>query len=253
MTRTVLITGAGQGIGAETAHVLAERGWRIISADLNYDAAKAASRELDRSFPVANDHLPIEVNVADEASVAYLFDTISKHIGALDGLVNCAGVIYRQAAENYDFELWRQQLDIHLTGAFLLSKRGFSLLSKAVNASIVNVGSVGSTFGLPGRVAYTTSKSGILGLTRTLAVEWGEAGIRVNAVAPGYVATDMVLDGIRTGALDEKAILARTPLRRLAQPREIATAIAFLLSEDATFIHGATLKIDGGLTVNGAF
>jgi NAD(P)-dependent dehydrogenase (short-subunit alcohol dehydrogenase family) len=112
---------------------------------------------------------------------------------------------------------------------------------------------VASTFGLPGRVAYGTVKTGMVGLTRTLAAEWGPQGIRVNAVAPGYVDTEMVRSGFRSGTINEDLVLSRTPLRRLAQPDDIAGVIEFLISPAASFITGVLLPVDGGLIIDGRF
>ncbi|UOD80792.1 SDR family NAD(P)-dependent oxidoreductase [Paenarthrobacter ureafaciens] len=250
--RTALITGGAQGIGARTAHLLAGRGWRVLVADLNEGPAKDLAEELNHGAPTREPHLGFGVDVADEISVEGLFTSVSQETTGLDGLVNCAGNILRQPAEELDITQWRRLLDIHLTGSVLMAKAGFPLL-KASRGSIVNIASVGSSFGLPGRSAYSTAKTGMLGLTRTLAVEWGRHGIRVNAVAPGYVNTEMVRSGIRNGTLNEESLLGRTPLGRLAEASEIASVIAFLLSPDASFIHGEVVKVDGGLTVDGTF
>jgi NAD(P)-dependent dehydrogenase (short-subunit alcohol dehydrogenase family) len=182
--RTALITGGAQGIGARVARTLAESGWRVLVADLNEGPAKDVAEELNNDAPVGAPHRGFGVDVADEASVEGLFATLSREAAGLDGLVNCAGNILRQPAEELDIAQWRRILDIHLAGSMLMAKAGFPLL-KANRGSIVNIASVGSTFGLPGRSAYSTAKTGMLGLTRTLAVEWGKHGIRVNAVAPG--------------------------------------------------------------------
>lgn len=251
--KTALITGAAQGIGAETVRVLAERGWRTITVDLNVKAAQAAAEALNEAFPVVGEHLGLGVDVANESSVLELFEAVSAETETLHGLVNGAGIIVRGAAEEYDTTQWSRQLEIHLTGAFLIARTAFPLLIKTPKGSIVNIASVGSTFGLPGRIAYSTAKSGIVGFTRTLAAEWGRLGIRVNAIAPGYVATEMVKSGLRSGSLSEEKLFERTPLGRLAEPREIGTAIAFLLSADASFVNGAVLNVDGGLTIDGAF
>jgi len=250
--QTALITGGAQGIGAKVAHTLASRGWRVLVADLNEGPAKDLAEELNDTYPTAAAHLGFGVDVSDEESVSSLFTALSNETDQLDGLVNCAGNILRQPAEELDISQWRRLLDIHLTGSMLMAKSSYPLL-KTSHGSIVNIASVGSTFGLPGRTAYATAKTGMLGLTRTLAVEWGPHGIRVNAVAPGYVNTEMVQSGLRNGTLNQDALLGRTPLRRLAEPEEIASVIAFLLSPDASFIHGEVIKIDGGLTIDGTF
>jgi NAD(P)-dependent dehydrogenase (short-subunit alcohol dehydrogenase family) len=251
-TQTALITGGAQGIGARVAYTLAKRGWRVVISDLNEGPAKDLAKELNSTCPAAAPHLGFGVDVANEISVQTLLDTVAGETERLDGLVNCAGNILRQPAEELDIMQWRRLLDIHLTGSMLMAKSSFPLL-KSGRGSIVNIASVGSTFGLPGRTAYATAKTGMLGLTRTLAVEWGVHGIRVNAVAPGYVNTEMVRSGLRNGTLNQEILLGRTPLGRLAEPDEIATVIAFLLSRDASFIHGEVIKIDGGLTIDGTF
>lgn len=250
-TRTVLITGAGQGIGAETARELARRGCRVLVVDLDGGSAAARARELDLAFPVEGGHRGYDADITDEAGVHALADEVGAEFERIDGLVNGAGIISRQPAERFELARWERELSVHLTGTLLITQHLYPMLGRG--SAIVNIASVGSTFGLPGRIAYSTAKSGILGFTRTLAAEWGSRGIRVNAVAPGYVDTEMVRSGFRSGSLDEQKLLGRTPLGRLADPAEIGRAIAFLLSDDASFVHGAVLKVDGGLTIDGAF
>lgn len=216
---TALITGGAQGIGAKAANTLASRGWRIIVADLNEGPAKDLAEELNRHYPVGSAHLGFGVDVADEVSVDSLHAAVADETARIDGLVNCAGNILRQPAEALDIAQWRRLLDIHLTGSMLMAKTFYPML-KAARGSIVNIGSVGSTLGLPGRTAYATAKTGMLGLTRTLAVEWGRHGIRVNAVAPGYVNTEMVRSGLRNGTLSETALIGRTPWAGSRNPRK---------------------------------
>jgi NAD(P)-dependent dehydrogenase (short-subunit alcohol dehydrogenase family) len=250
--KSVLITGAAQGIGAATARTMAHRGWRVLLADLHLDKARAVAEELQASSPVEGGHQAIAVDVSSADSVLAAVEAVHAHGDGLNGLVNCAGILTRQPAEDTDLPKWQAVLDTHLNGAMLMSRELFPLL-KAAKGSIVNIASVGSTLGLPGRLAYTVAKSGILGMTRTLAVEWGHHGLRVNAVAPGYVDTEMIRSGFREGTLNEAELLRRTPLGRLAQADDIASAIAFLLGHDARFVHGVTLKVDGGITIDGSF
>ncbi len=250
---TVVITGAAQGIGAATATLLASRGWRVVIVDLSSERAAERAAALGDASPVAGGHLSFGFDVSDEAAVTAAFDSLGEQVGSIEGLVNGAGVLFRTPAAEIDLGRWRQQLEVHLTGAMLCSRAAYPLVRRANRGAIVNIASVGSSFGLPGRLAYATAKSGILGLTRTLAVEWGREGIRVNAVAPGYVATEMVQSGLRSGSLSEAALVARTPLGRLAQPSEIGEVIAFLLSDAASFVNGAIVRADGGLTIDGRF
>lgn len=248
--RWVLITGGGQGIGAATGYEFARRGWNVVVADLDEEGAVRQAEQ----FEGKGHHEGFNCDVTSEGSVSELFAQVSAvSDGVLDAVVNCAGILIREEARALDLHRWNQQLQVHLTGTMLVSRSAYPLLLGRSCPSIVNVASVGSTFGLPGRVAYATAKSGIVGLTRTLASEWGPDGIRVNAIAPGYVRTAMVQSGLDSGNLSQEALVSRTPLRRLAMPEEIATAIAFLASADAAFVTGAVLKVDGGLTIDGRF
>lgn len=256
MTDTVVITGGSQGIGAAAASVLASRGYRVVVADLDGEAAKIVAQELTDRWPVADagsaGHLGAGIDVTDCDAVRHFTAELDVAGTAIKGLVNCAGIITRQPAEDFSLSSWRREIDVHLTGALLMAQGLHSLL-RASSGSIVNFASVGSTFGLNGRLAYTTAKTGVVGLTRNLAVEWGRQGIRVNAVAPGYVMTRMVRSGLDAGTLNHRELVKRTPLGRLAEPHEIAECIAFLLSDSASFVNGAVLKADGGLTIDGTF
>jgi NAD(P)-dependent dehydrogenase (short-subunit alcohol dehydrogenase family) len=246
---SVLITGAGGGIGSATARRLSDDGYRIVAIDRYLAPAEETVRGLSGSG-----HAAAEVDVCSEEDVTTLIAQLTAEGHRFTGVVNCAGTITRSPAETFTVDAWRRELDVHLTGAMVISRAVFTPLLQADGlGSIVNIASVGSTFGLPGRLAYATAKSGIMGMTRTLASEWGRRGIRVNAVAPGYVATEMVKSGLRSGSLSEATLTGRTPLGRLAHPDEIASSISFLLSRDASFVNGAMLRVDGGLTIDGNF
>lgn len=240
-----LITGGGQGLGLAMARRLRADGHQVVIADIDAGRADQAAADVSGSALV--------VDVTDDESVRRGVEAVRERFGRLDALINNAGIISRTQAEAIDSGRWQAELDVHLGGTMRCSREAFVLLREAPNASIINLASVGSTFGLPGRLAYTAAKSGVLGVTRTLAAEWGPHGIRVNAVAPGYIDTGMMRSGLDTGTLDEKRLIDRTPLRRFGSPDEVAAATSFLASTDASFVTGTVLRVDGGITIDGTF
>lgn len=251
MARVAVITGGAQGLGSSIAKRLHTDGWIVCVADLQGEAALNLAAELDSlGGSVA---LGAEVDVTLDESVDLLMQRVLNECGRIDLLVNCAGTIARTPAENIDSGAWARMMEVHLGGAMRCSRGAFSLLRRGEWPSIVNLGSVGTTLGMPLRLAYCTAKSGIAGFTRTLASEWGPQGIRVNAVAPGYIDTTMMRSGFESGVLDEREILHRTPLRRLGSPDDIAGVVSFLASPDARFITGVVLPVDGGVTISGDF
>jgi NAD(P)-dependent dehydrogenase (short-subunit alcohol dehydrogenase family) len=167
----------------------------------------------------------------------------------LDVLVNNAGIISRTPSEAVVTTAWLRELDVNLGGAMRCSRAAFDLLKAGELPAIINLASVGATLGMPLRLAYSSAKSGVLGLTRTLAAEWGAFGIRVNALAPGYIDTEMMRSGFDLGVLDEQALLARTPPTGWAAPtRSPARVVPGI--QDASFVTG-TCKVDGGVTIDG--
>ena len=241
--RVALVTGAAQGLGLAISRRLRADGFSVLLADLNADGVRRAAEELGGTAVV--------MDVTDDDSVSDALELLGDR--PLDVLVNNAGLISRQASAEVDSGQWEREMAVNLGGTMRCSRAAFSRLSRAERPAVVNLASVGSTFGLPQRLGYSTAKAGILGLTRTLAAEWGPLGIRVNAVAPGYIETPMMLSGFENGALDRTRLLDRTPLGRFGTSQEVAGAVSFLVSDDASFVTGTVLKVDGGITIDGSF
>jgi 3-oxoacyl-[acyl-carrier protein] reductase len=234
--RVAIVTGAAQGIGAATARRLAAEGATVIAWDLQ-----------PASTPAAAGVIPCAVDVADEGAVARGVEQALAQHGKIDILVNNAGVIRDAFAESLELEAWEQVLRVNLTGTFLPCRAVIPHFRGRRSGRIINTSSI-SAFGNRGQANYAASKAGVIGLTRTLALELARDGVTVNCVAPGTIATDM-LARVPQKVIDK--FLARIPLGRLGKPEEIAALHAFLASDDAAFITGQVIVCDGGLTLGG--
>lgn len=225
-TRNVVVTGGGTGIGLATTRVLVERGWQVTAVGL----------EREDGFPDAARF--VECDVTDAASLARVFEGIEM----LGGLVTCAGTI--QYGKEWDAAVFEKVMAVNVTGVLSSCTAARDALQRG-GGSVVNIASMWSWFGNPVAPAYGTSKGAVAALTRSLAVAWGPSGIRVNAVAPGWVET-RISEGARADAARRARIDARIPIGRWAATVEIARVVAFLLSEDASYVHGAIVPVDGG-------
>jgi len=242
-----IVTGAADGIGWATAQRLAADVDHVALLDLREDAARARAAELGAA------HLGLACDVSSEASVTAAVGAVLERFGRIDMLVNNAG-IGEQAAPTLeqDVAAFDRVLNVHVRGTFLMSRAAAKAMLAQGNGAIVNIASIAGLAGIPTRNAYGAAKAGIAAMTRAMACEWARSGLRVNAVAPGYVRTALVDELERQGRIDIAAITARTPMARLAAPSEIAEVIAFLASHKASFITGATLNADGGWLALGA-
>jgi NAD(P)-dependent dehydrogenase (short-subunit alcohol dehydrogenase family) len=247
--RTAVITGAAQGIGRRTAEVLAERGYRVALNDLR------APDETVRSIHSRGGEVIAHVgNIADEAVVNELVRTVFDEWGRADVLVNNAGISLIAAAEKTSAADYRRVLEVNLVAPFLLAKAFGAKMLAIRRGCIINVASVAGLMGIADRAAYNTSKHGLIGLTRTLAAEWGGRGVRVNAVCPGWVKTEMDSADQARGTYSDADITGRIPMARFATPDDIANAIAFLADErQSGFVNGHTLTVDGGWTADGSW
>jgi NAD(P)-dependent dehydrogenase (short-subunit alcohol dehydrogenase family) len=242
--RVAIVTGGARGIGRETAETLAAAGARVVLADLDNEMSENAAAEIRARSLHAT---AIAANVADEAGVNAMVQTTLKREGRLDILVNNAGIAIRRPAVDLALGDWDKVLTVNLTGSFLCARAAARPMIVAGGGAIVNVASIMglSGGGLYPNVSYQATKGAIVNMTRALAVEWAPHAIRVNAVAPTYVRTDLIGPILKDPELVAR-IEAMTPLRKLAEPADIAAAIAFLASPAAAMITGHTLAVDGG-------
>jgi NAD(P)-dependent dehydrogenase (short-subunit alcohol dehydrogenase family) len=247
--RVAVITGAAQGIGRRTAEVLAERGYALALMDLRAPAETVAALT-SRGAEVLSE----PSDVTSEEAVAEFAGAVDSRWGRVDVLVNNAGISFIAPAEAVAVRDYRRVLEVNLVAPFLLSQIFGRKMLAAGQGSIVNIASVAGLLGIADRAAYNASKHGLLGLTRTLAAEWGGRGVRVNAVCPGWVKTEMDVADQAGGGYTDADITGRVPMGRFATPDDIARAIAFLADEEASgFINGHALAVDGGWTADGSW
>jgi 3-oxoacyl-[acyl-carrier protein] reductase len=241
--KVALITGAGQGIGRATALTFAREGAIVAVADINMTAATAVADEITRADGRAK---PIFLDVARAESVEAAVRTLEESFGRVDVLVNNAGIVRDARMQKMTEEQFDAVIAVNLKGVWLCAKAVAPLMSANGGGSIINAASVVGLYGNFGQTNYVAAKSGVIGMTKTWARELGPSGVRVNAIAPGFVATEMI------ASVPEKVLGAvedRTPLRRLGRPEDIANAYLFLASDESSFITGHVLSVDGGLIV----
>lgn len=237
--KRVLLTGGTRGIGRGLALAIAETGAQLITCGrTDSEAAQSLARELKE---LGGEHHVVAADISTEAGIDGLIEECKERLGGLDVIVHNAGAISHIPFEKLPVDEWHRIINTNLTAAFLLVQRALPLLSPG--ASVINIGSRSAMVGIPLRAHYTASKAGIVGLTRSLAKELGERGIRVNVIAPGVIEPE-------NEPLSEE-IVARytklTALRRLGRPHEIAGAMLFLASDLSSYVTGETINVDGGI------
>ena len=244
--KVALVTGAGLGMGLATAQAFAEAGAAVVLADINEDAIQAATEEL-----VAAGHqaTAVRCNVADEAEVAAMIEQTVAVYGRLDAAFNNAGIMTASVATaEVSGAEYERVMGINLRGVWNCMKHELIQMQKQGSGAIVNNSSIAGVSGSPTRSIYGASKFGVIGLTRSAALEYAAQGIRINAVCPGSIETPMVADMIAKDWITREAMVAGSAIKRMGRPEEIASAVLWLCSSGASFVVGHALVVDGGAT-----
>ena len=250
MCQVAIVTGAGAGIGRATAELFAAEGARVVAAEIDRDALEVSAAAIAAG---GGQVLPICADVSLDVEARRVVDAAVAHYGTVDILVNNAGIEFKRPVEDTTEEEWDRVLRINLKSAFLMSKYVIPVMKKARRGAIVNNSSVGYFIAAVNSAAYGASKAGMVALTRGLALELAECGIRVNAVCPGVIDTPMNERNLARAADPEamrRSWFEVTPLRKLGKPQDVARAILFLACDDSGFITGSPLIIDGGRTAH---
>ena len=236
--KVAIITGGASGIGRATAEKFVQEGAQVIIWDLDETRGNALAKELGAKF--------IKVNTSNYNEIEVAAKEVNDEFGRIDILINNAGITRDSTIKKMTIEQWQQVIDVNLSGVFYCSK----IISEYMVANgwgrIINASSVVGLYGNFGQANYVATKSGLIGMTKTFAREFGRKGITVNAIAPGFISTEMV------AAMPEEVLAgmkAKVPIGRLGEPKEIANAYCFLASDEASYINGHTLSVDGGMTV----
>jgi 3-oxoacyl-[acyl-carrier protein] reductase len=240
--KVVIITGAGSGIGRETALLFAKEGAKVVVADVN----EKGGEETVAQIKTNGDGFFVKLDVSNREQSKQMVKTTLEKYGKIDVLINNAGIVQDAFVSKMTEGQWDKVIDINLKGVFNCIQAVVEVMMNQGSGVIINTSSIVGLNGNVGQVNYAATKAGLIGMTKTLAKELGRKGIRVNAVAPGFIATPM------TSAVPEKILemmKEKTPLRRLGEPKDIANAYLYLASDESNFVNGAVLSVDGGLVI----
>jgi len=243
--KVALVTGAGSGFGRAICLEFGRQGAHVFPSDRDDDSNKETAKLIEEAGGSA---IPLHLDVCEVEDIAAVLSSIEQAHGRLDILVNNAGITQREDFRHISDEQWHEILDINLTAAMRLSRDGLKLLTAADGASIINISSIMEGVHVRQLSAYSTTKAAIAGLSRSIAVEYAAFNVRVNYICPGYAATSMTERILRNEAV-RKGLIDRTPLKRFAEPEDIAKAALFLASDEASFITGEGLTVDGGMNI----
>lgn len=241
----VFITGAASGIGLAMAHAFASNQCRLALLDIDPVALETAVQSLQQANPGLQ-VVALNAAVNDEQAVDAAFDQVLKSWGRIDVLLNNAGISMNCPTLELPSDQWRKAMDINVNGVFYCAQRAGRIMVDQGSGVILNMSSMYGTVAAPERAAYCTSKAAVAMLTKVLAIEWGAQGVRVNAIAPGYVRTALVDDLVSKGRMDLDALVHRTPSRRLGTTDDIAALALFMASAGASFMNGHVAVSDGG-------
>ena len=244
--RNILVTGAGSGIGKSTALMLARHDASVIVVDRNQEAVDQTVVELKE---IRARTLSIVADISDPDAVEQMYATTMEHFETLDGIVHCAGIGIERTILETTLEEWNQIISINLTGTFLCAQGAAKIMAQQRYGRIVLMGSAAGERGGTGRTAYGASKGGVSAITRVMSVELAELGVTVNALAPGAIETELVTR--MHDAETREAYCSRIPMNRYGMPEEVAMAAIFLVSEEAGYLSGVIMPIDGGFMGGG--
>jgi 3-oxoacyl-[acyl-carrier protein] reductase len=240
--KVAIITGAGSGIGRETALLFAKEGAKVVVADVNEKAGEETVAEIKKN----GEGFFVKLDVSNrEQSKQMVKSTLEKY-GRIDVLINNAGIVQDAFLSKMTEEQWDRVINVNLKGVFNCTQAVVEVMMNQGNGVIINTSSIVGLFGNIGQTNYAATKAGLIGMTKTLAKELGKKGIRVNAVAPGFIMTPMTLN------VPEKILemmKEKTPLRRLGEAKDVAYAYLYLASDEANFVNGTVLRVDGGLVI----
>ncbi|MCM3538122.1 SDR family NAD(P)-dependent oxidoreductase [Priestia endophytica] len=237
--KVAVITGGASGIGAATAHLFVSEGAKVVIVDLNEEKGKAFEEELNALNAEA---LFIKTDITSEEEVENLFKKTVDTFGKVDIVFNNAGIGRVHPSHDLEYSEWRNTVNVDLDGVFLVAREAIREMLKTGGGAIVNTASMYGWVGSPGSAAYNAAKGGVINLTRSLALEYAEKNIRVNALCPGFIDTPIIPEE------DKQALAATTPLKRLGKSEEMAKAVLFMASDDSSFMTGNSLTVDGGYT-----